>query len=204
MLSKFHLTRIVVACLFAVVGADTAQAYYSPQSGRFISRDPIMYPDGANTYVSYLALAEVDPNGTQVSFLPLPIAPLIDLLGCGSSTGDMSGKVGQVLPKGFKGRVARLAAELSLAEHLPVNWSVSKGCLAPGFQCCPLLTITSSLNVTLWIKKQGFDIELLFVMKTTETLGVCIPKACPCPPSQPPVNFENSITFGGPSNTNSE
>ena len=64
MLSKSHLTRIVVACLFAVVGANTAQAYYAPQSGRFISRDPIMYPDGANTYAAWYVPAGVDPTGT--------------------------------------------------------------------------------------------------------------------------------------------
>ena len=64
MLSKSLLTRILVACLFAVVGADAAHAYYAPQSGRFISRDPIVYPDGANTYAAWYVPAKVDPNGT--------------------------------------------------------------------------------------------------------------------------------------------
>ena len=34
------------------------------QSGRFISRDPIVYPDGANTYAAWYVPAKVDPNGT--------------------------------------------------------------------------------------------------------------------------------------------
>ena len=74
--SKTLLTRIVVACLFAFVGADTAHAYYAPQSGRFISRDPIMYPDGANTYAAWYVPANVDPmgmnHGTPGAGTPLP------------------------------------------------------------------------------------------------------------------------------------
>ena len=204
MRSKTLLTHIVVACLLAFVGADTASAYYAPQSGRFISRDPIMYPDGANTYSSHFAVSEVDPSGTQVLALPLPIGPMVDLLGCGSSTGNISGSVGQVLPKGIRARIARGIAQQALDAYLPMNWSVSKNCLVPGLQCCPLFTINTSLNLSLWVNKQNLDFELLFVVKTTETLGICVPKSCPCPPPQPPINLMQDITIVGPSSTNSE
>lgn len=62
--AKSILTRIAIACLFAFVGAESAHAYYAPQSGRFLSRDPIMYPDGANTYAAWYVPADVDPDGS--------------------------------------------------------------------------------------------------------------------------------------------
>ena len=66
MASKSVLTSVVIAFLLALLGADTASAYYAPQSGRFLSRDPIMYPDGANTYAAWYVPMSVDPFGLDV------------------------------------------------------------------------------------------------------------------------------------------
>ncbi|RLS59397.1 MAG: RHS repeat-associated core domain-containing protein [Planctomycetota bacterium] len=38
---------------------------YEGRKGRFLSHDPIMYPDGANTYAGWFAMSRVDSNGKQ-------------------------------------------------------------------------------------------------------------------------------------------
>ncbi len=40
---------------------------YEGRQGRFLSHDPIMYPDGANTYRAYFVISFVDPNGLVVT-----------------------------------------------------------------------------------------------------------------------------------------
>jgi hypothetical protein len=44
---------------------------YDPVGGRFVSRDPIGYPDGASGYLSYFAGSMLDPSGT-VTVLKTP------------------------------------------------------------------------------------------------------------------------------------
>ena len=36
---------------------------YEGRKGRFLSHDPIRYPDGANTYAGWFAIARIDPTG---------------------------------------------------------------------------------------------------------------------------------------------
>ena len=66
MTSKTAWTSFVIAFLLVLHGASTASAYYNPRSGRFLSRDPIMYPDGANTYAAWYVPASVDPSGLSL------------------------------------------------------------------------------------------------------------------------------------------
>ncbi|MEK7414665.1 MAG: RHS repeat-associated core domain-containing protein, partial [Planctomycetota bacterium] len=40
--------------------------YYSPKIGRFISRDPIGYSDGASLYQAYFLPNQLDPSGLQI------------------------------------------------------------------------------------------------------------------------------------------
>ncbi len=63
MTSKTAWSSFVIAFLLILQGASTANAYYNPSSGRFLSRDPIMYPDGANAYAAWYVPANVDPDG---------------------------------------------------------------------------------------------------------------------------------------------
>jgi hypothetical protein len=64
MTSRTNWTCVVIAFLLLLSGASTASAFYNPSSGRFLSRDPIIYPDGANTYAAWYVPSQVDPHGT--------------------------------------------------------------------------------------------------------------------------------------------
>ena len=43
--------------------------YYHPNSGEFISQDPLEYVDGMSQYRGYFVLNKVDPNGKNVFHL---------------------------------------------------------------------------------------------------------------------------------------
>ncbi|MFO0940457.1 MAG: RHS repeat-associated core domain-containing protein, partial [Pirellulales bacterium] len=52
---------------------------YDASLGRFCSRDPIGYVDGASIYCSYLGLSELDPSGESVDDnITIPFLPPIN------------------------------------------------------------------------------------------------------------------------------
>jgi len=55
---------LLLGLLFATVLTDQASALYDPGVGRFCSRDPIAYVDGANSYSARMSTIGTDPNGT--------------------------------------------------------------------------------------------------------------------------------------------
>jgi len=61
---KQHATTLLLTIACALVCADTANAYLHPREGRFMQRDPLGYPDGANLYAAYHVMwGLVDPSG---------------------------------------------------------------------------------------------------------------------------------------------
>lgn len=73
---RFTLLLALAATLALLTFADTASAYYNPTVGRWVSRDPIEYGDGANLY-NYSGCSPAttrDPSGqySKEEFRTLP------------------------------------------------------------------------------------------------------------------------------------
>jgi hypothetical protein len=58
-----RLFTLLLGVLFASVLTDQASALYDPGVGRFCSRDPIGYEDGANLFSNYFGVRDSDPTG---------------------------------------------------------------------------------------------------------------------------------------------
>jgi uncharacterized protein RhaS with RHS repeats len=67
-MKQFRIVILVLAVILAF--ACTSSAYYSPQAGRFLQRDPIGYVDGMNLYeyVRSTPCMSIDPEGVYASF----------------------------------------------------------------------------------------------------------------------------------------
>lgn len=63
MIFKQRLFTALLGLLFATVLTGQASALYDPGVGRFCSRDPVGYVDGASMYRAYFAIKSVDPSG---------------------------------------------------------------------------------------------------------------------------------------------
>ena len=61
--------------------------YYSPGIGTFTTRDPYLYPDGANTYAAWFAPSATDPNGMAIvpglwpTVYPIVVTAVVGVVG---------------------------------------------------------------------------------------------------------------------------
>ncbi len=244
MTSKTTWTSFAIAFLMVLQGASTASAYYNPSSGRFLSRDPIMYPDGANTYAAWYVPSRMDPHGKQAAgdedWTPPtgrriwpPEWPVCPRGGgdweCAGDTGiDPDGSESPRTPtiRGFCGSfrtsidataigpvvddsLFASAGEIlrrtntELDKRFPINHSSTSSCTG---MCCPLLTLNSSRNFTVGIKARAqvpvigvltVSLRVQITAVASGTIGVCVPKGCPCPGPMQPINLENSFDLSG-------
>jgi hypothetical protein len=80
MIFKQRLFTLLLGLLFATVLTDQASALYDPGVGRFCSRDPIGYVDGACLYGQYIRMQHLDSMGLfcnthcSTSFMPQQVA----------------------------------------------------------------------------------------------------------------------------------
>jgi RHS repeat-associated protein len=106
---------------------------YDAVGGRFVSRDPIGYPDGANAYASYFCVAFTDPTGESVSVFQQVVKP-VKKAGCGFLEVDVMIRISNT-QRDSRGSVAYLVQELTYM-------ILKSDCLKTSDDCCETQELT--------------------------------------------------------------